>query len=99
MRLLLGVSALIMGLGFAVVFGIIVWRLSRAPASDAEAVAQALTLPPDARVTGVTADAGRLYVTVSLGTATQVHIFDGASLRQVGRLDLTPGTRLAEPLP
>jgi hypothetical protein len=97
MRMLVGVSALVMGLGFAFVFGVIVWRLSRAPAVDGEAVAQALTLPPDARVTGVVADAGRLYVTVTLGTATQVHIFDGASLRQVGRLDLTPGTRLASP--
>jgi hypothetical protein len=96
MRMLVGVSALVMGLGFAFVFGMIVWRLSRTPA-DGEAVAQALTLPPDARVTGVAADGGRLYVTVTLGTATQVHIFDGATLRQVGRLDLTPGTRLASP--
>jgi hypothetical protein len=97
MRMLVGVSALVMGLGFAFVFGVIVYRLMRTAPAPAGPAMQALNLPADARVASVTADGGRLYVTVSVGTATRVLVFDGASLAPVGRLDLVPGTQLAQP--
>lgn len=88
MRLILGVSLAIMGVGFFVVFGVIVYRLSQHGPAAGEAVVTALGLPADARLLSMTADGGRVFLAVESGGRTSIHVVDGARLSEIGRIEL-----------
>lgn len=84
LRRLLLISGLVMGLGFATVFGVIGYRIMRADGSAAiEATAR---LPRDARIIATSTAADRIVVTVEANGATEIHLFDAKTLKPAGTL-------------
>jgi hypothetical protein len=82
-------SSLVMIVGFLAVFGVIAYRLSSG-ADRPRAPEALLALPAGARVISATAAEGRLIVTIEIGGASEVRIFDLATLEPRGRLRLAP---------
>jgi hypothetical protein len=85
MRRLTLLSGLIMVGGFLVVFGVIAYRMSTSTGSDAPVEAN-VALPNGARVISTAISDGRLAVTIELGGATEVHLFDLATLKPRGKI-------------
>src|ERR1700674_4501875 len=82
-------SSLVMIVGFLAVFGVIAYRLSSG-AERSRAPEAALQLPAGARVVATAVGEGRLLVTIEVGGATEVRIFDLNTLEPRGRLRLSP---------
>jgi hypothetical protein len=85
LRRLMLFSTLIMIAGFAVVFGVIAYRLSTI-GEEVGPIAANVSLPKDARVLSTTVADGRLVVTIETETTTEVRTFDLTTLQQRGRL-------------
>ena len=85
MRRLTLLSSLIMVGGFLVVFGVIAYRMSTSTGGDVPVEAN-ISLPAGARVLSITASDGRLAVTIEIGGATEVHLFDLATLKPRGKI-------------
>ncbi len=85
MRLLVGASTGIMLVGFLAVMSVIAYRVVKQepPAAPAGEVARlVLDAAPGARITGLTADGGAVFVLVEApGGSTAVHAYDAATLR------------------
>lgn len=87
MRMLVGASLLVMGVGFAVVVGVIVYRLARAPAAVAPYVLGNLDLPDGARIVGIAAESGRVFVAVGGGGGGgEIRVLDAQRLTEIGRI-------------
>ncbi len=84
-------STILMIGGFLAVFGVIAYRLSNAPAPQAQAI-PAITnaLPKGSRVISTAVSDGRIVVTIDRNGATEVRIFDLATLQLRGTLRLEP---------
>jgi hypothetical protein len=85
MRRLTLLSSLIMVGGFLVVFGVIAYRMSTGTVGDAPVEAN-VALPAGARVLSAAASDGRLAVTIEIGGATEVHLFDLVTLKPRGKI-------------
>lgn len=74
----------------AVVLGVIGYRVYKSGAS-APAVADATAqLPAGARIISTAVGDGRIVLTVEIAGSTELHIFDLASLKPVGRMRFAP---------
>lgn len=85
LRRLMVISTLIMIAGFAVVFGVIAYRLSTIE-EEVGPIAADIGLPKGARVLSTVVADGRLVVTIEAEGGTEVRIFDLTTLQQRGRL-------------
>jgi hypothetical protein len=99
MRMLVTVSMLVMGLGFAAVVGVIIYRLSVAAPAPTETTETSLALPEGSRILGIAADGGVLYVMAEYQGKTSVHMVDGRTLKRLGRLDATGSPAPIVPMP
>jgi hypothetical protein len=97
MRLFVGVSTAIMGIGFLTVMSVIVWRLVKhdggvLPAGPEGApVVRSLPLPAGSHITGTTSDGEHLFITTeSADGRAAVHMFDADSLRYRARIETQP---------
>jgi len=89
MRRLTLLSSLIMVGGFLVVFGVIAYRMSTSTGGEAPIEAN-VALPNGARVISTAISDGWLAVTIELGGATEVHLFDLATLKPHGKITFSP---------
>jgi hypothetical protein len=89
LRRLMVLSSLIMIAGFLVVFGVIGYRLSTAPQQES-AIEANISLPAGARVLSTATSDGQLVVTIEVGGAVEVRIFDLATLAPRGRMTFQP---------
>ncbi|MCC6947715.1 MAG: hypothetical protein IT539_08110 [Bradyrhizobiaceae bacterium] len=87
LRRLMLFSTLIMIAGFAVIFGVIAYRLSTI-GEEVGPIAANVSLPKGARVLSTAVAGDRLIVTIESDGGTEVRIFDLATLQQRGRLTL-----------
>jgi hypothetical protein len=88
-RRLMGISVALTGLAIAAVLLVVGLRMMQL--GDAHAPApSSVTLPKGARVVATTATADRLVLTVDVGGATEIHLFDLKTLAPRGRLKVTP---------
>jgi len=85
LRRLMVFSSLIMLAGFLVVFGVIGYRLATTPQQDS-AIEANVSLPAGARVLSTAASDGQLVVTIDVGGATEVRVFDLSTLQPRGRM-------------
>jgi hypothetical protein len=88
MRQLVLLSLVVMGLGFVVVFAAIVYRLSLRESGEQAVEMIGLGLPAGTRLVSVTAADGRLLLVTDSNGQTRVHVLDGESLREHGRIEL-----------
>jgi hypothetical protein len=79
-------SSVIMLLGFAVVVGVIGYRLFVAADRVAPSAESAILLPKGARVLSTSIADGKLAVTVELSGAVEVRFYELATLRPAGRI-------------
>ncbi|GLK76911.1 hypothetical protein GCM10008171_21650 [Methylopila jiangsuensis] len=98
LRRLFLIGGLTMGVGFLAVMSAIVYRVVKSKQAEAGAAHAAIALPEGARVVATAADSGRLIVTVEQDGRTSLRLFDAATLKELGRLDLAPGAPAAAPL-
>jgi len=84
-RWLMLISGLTTFVGVAAILGVIGYRMFRSEGSAAQADATAL-LPKGARIVSTAVAEDRLVVTLDIGGATEIRIFDLKTLRPVGRL-------------
>lgn len=93
MRLLVGISTAIMGLGFLLVMSVIVWRLVKAddaprPLAHSGEMRGVLPIEEGQRITATSSDGSQLFVTVESENGAQaILVFDTASLTYRGRID------------
>jgi hypothetical protein len=74
-------------IAIAAVIGVIGYRLLRAEKSAPAGLAEATAvLPKGARILGAAANEDRIIVTLDIGGATEIRIFDARTLRPAGRL-------------
>jgi hypothetical protein len=85
LRRLMLLSTLIMIAGFAVVFGVITYRLSII-GEEVGPIAANVSLPKGARVLSTAVAGERLVVTIESDGGTEVRVFDLSTLQQKGRL-------------
>jgi hypothetical protein len=86
-RLLMLVSAVTTAIAIAAVIGVIGYRVYHTGGSGAGAITDGTVfLPKGAHVVSTTIGAGRIVVTLDVGGASEVRIFDLKTLRQTGRL-------------
>jgi uncharacterized membrane protein (DUF485 family) len=79
-------SSVIMLLGFAVVIGVIGYRLFVAAERAAPSAESAILLPKGARVLSATIADGKLAVTVELTGSVELRFYDLATLQPAGRI-------------
>lgn len=86
-RRLMLIPLLVMVAGFLTVFGVIAYRLyfKTPPRPAPPAAEKVLNLPQGARVVSTTVSGNRLVVTVEIGGATEVLLYDIDSMQPVGR--------------
>ncbi len=86
------VSGLIMGLGFATVFGVIGYRLMRG--GDGETPKSALpatvSIPAGATLLAATLDGDRMTLTLDIGGRQSVLVIDVTSGAEIGRIRIEP---------
>jgi len=88
-RWLMIISALTTALAIAAVLGVIGYRIfhpSRSAGAHDAVAAGLVTLPKGARVVSSTAAGDRIVVTLDIAGATEIRIFDAATLQETGRL-------------
>ena len=86
-RLLMVISAATTAIAIAAVIGVIGYRLFAAGGSGVATVVDGIVvLPKGARVVSTTVADGRIVVTLDIGGASEVRIFDLKTLQQTGRL-------------
>jgi hypothetical protein len=84
-RWLMLISGLTTFVGIAAIVGVIGYRVYRGDGSANQGDVVA-ALPKGARIVATSVGAERIAVTVELGGATEVHIFDLKTLKPTGRL-------------
>jgi hypothetical protein len=80
-------SGLIMVGGFIVVFGVIAYRLS-AGTERGKSAESNVSLPKGARVVATAVSGDKLLITIEIAGATEVRIYDLATLEPRGRLTI-----------
>jgi hypothetical protein len=86
-RLLMLISAVTTAVAVAAVLGVIGYRVYAARESGAGSISNGTVfLPKGAHVISTTIGDGRIVVTLDVGGATEVRIFDLKTLQQTGRL-------------
>jgi len=81
------ISALTTAIAIAAVLGVIGYRLFAGRESGpANVVEGTVFLPAGARVVSTTIAGDRIVVTLEIGGATEVRIYDANTMQQVGRL-------------
>jgi hypothetical protein len=90
LRRLMVFSSLIMLAGFAVVFGVIGYRMSTGASVPSTPPEASVSLPKGARIVSSTISDGKLAVTMQIGAATEVRLYDLGTLQPRGRLILQP---------
>jgi len=78
-------SGLVMVGGFLVVFGVIAYRLS-AGAERGRSAESTVSLPKGARVVSTAVSEGKLLITIEIAGATEVRVYDLATLEPRGRM-------------
>jgi hypothetical protein len=78
-------SGLVMVGGFLVVFGVIAYRLS-AGAERGRSAESNVSLPKGARVVSTAVSEGKLLITIEIAGATEVRVYDLATLEPRGRM-------------
>lgn len=94
LRRLSMIGGLTMGIGFLALMSVIAYRVVKSNPSPDVAAHATLTLPAGARVVSTAASDGRIVVTVETEGRVSLHLFDAASLRETGRLDVAPSAPL-----
>ena len=89
-RRLMAISVLFTGLAVAAVLGVIAYRVFRYEGSAPSVPDVSASLPRGAKVVGTAFADDRLAVTIELGGATEIHLFDARTLAPRGRLRLRP---------
>jgi hypothetical protein len=84
-RWLMLISGLTTFVGVAAILGVIGYRMFKSEGSAAQVDATAL-LPKGARIVSTAVAEDRIVVTVDVGGATEIRIFDLKTLRPTGRL-------------
>jgi hypothetical protein len=90
LRRLMVFSSLIMLAGFAVVFGVIGYRMSTGASVPSTPPEASVSLPKGARIVSSAVADGKLAITLQIGTATEVRFYDLGTLQPRGRLILQP---------
>jgi len=86
-RLLMVISAVTTAIAIAAVAGVVGYRVYRAGGSGAATIADGtVMLPKGAHVVSTTIGDGRVVVTLDIGGASEVRIYDLKTLQQIGRL-------------
>ena len=85
-RWLMIVSGLTTLIALAAVIGVIGYRVFHAGGSAATPVDTIVALPKGARVTSSAVAGDRIVVTLDIGGAIEMRVFDLKTLRQIGRL-------------
>jgi hypothetical protein len=87
-RVLMLISGLTTLIAIAAVIGVIGYRVYRSEGSPGSGAAAEMTalLPKGARIVATAVAEDRIVVTVDVGGATELHVFDSKTLRRVGRL-------------
>ena len=88
-RRLIAVSLLFTGVALAIVLGAIGYRVSRTEGSKSAADTEH-PLPAGAKVVGTALGDGLLALTLDVGGAAEIHLFDAATLKPRGRVRLRP---------
>jgi hypothetical protein len=89
LRRLMMIASATTFLAIAVVIGVIGYRVFRSEGSPPAAAAEA-GLPAGAKVIASAVGDGRIVLTVEIAGATELRIFDLATLKAVGRIPLAP---------
>ena len=82
----MGISVGLTGLAIAAVLVVVGMRMMQLGDAQPPATPATVTLPKGARVVATTATADRLVLTVDVGGATEIHLFDLKTLAPRGRL-------------
>ncbi len=88
-RRLMALSVLFTGVAVASVLVVIGYRVFTTGESRS-AADRVVTLPPGAKIIGASTGDGRLLLTVEVGGATELRIFDLATLQPRGRIVAEP---------
>ena len=83
-------SSLVMLVGLLAVFGVIGYRLFASAERGKPAPDLTVALPKGARVVSTAVAEGKIAVTIELGGATELLLYDLATLEPRGRLKLVP---------
>lgn len=87
------VSGLIMGLGFATVFGVIGYRMMRGGDSETpkSALPAAVSVPAGAKLLATALDGDRMTLTLDIDGRQSVLVIDVATGAEIGRIRIEPG--------
>ena len=87
------VSGLIMGVGFATVFGVIGYRMMRGGDNTVSkpALPESISVPEGARVIAAALDGDRMTLTLDIGGRQSLLVIDVTSGAEIGRIRIGPG--------